>query len=638
MAMAAVSADNCWLLAEKLLPTAWPAALQDTSLNNSMHSGLLQHLQAVMQQQGPAHIADSDSADCSYVQLLCVGGMGVHAMQLAAAASDVQRRAVEAAEAVTAAGATASSSVPSMGLAFIPSGQLTAHVASQLLSDNDLDDIVDVTSWPEFMQQQREQDPPTAVLALLAGAVQPNWGPAVTACMQAMHRLAAFTSTCSSRADQDTLQCRVCPSVIRVWAVPVSCKELLDLNQVDLQASALRYDYRHANSRLRRNSRPAQVARHGPDLLAAPACVLEVSLQAVLQELQQRYQSAQQRQQGSGSTAGAAGTHAACAVAAALVAGRTADASTAVTVQQAGRVDCLVWWLEFEWALGHSTSFAPPAAAPATPAGSFCAGAVGQAVAIASSSNRDVLQPHVWQHVQYLQEAAASASKQQPQQQQQQQGAQLIQGQMVHAGQRLLLHVTATAADLQLTASLSVPADTAATAAPDPASTASTPQQRPGPSSSNPSREILPYHLSMLNDHARTLAYERGIAGAVRALLQQGQQQEGVAGSLQQLSLDLNSNLNGPVVLDVGCGTGLLSMMAATAAAALDRTVQITGMHTKGFTISLASFDCTALDHIVTSATTPECHCHVIPTCCGPAVCPDTPNGTAAGSLLSRSL
>jgi hypothetical protein len=59
-------------------------------------------------------------------------------------------------------------------------------------------------------------------------------------------------------------------------------------------------------------------------------------------------------------------------------------------------------------------------------------------------------------------------------------------------------------------------------------------------------------------------------------LLQQGQQQEGVGGSLQQLSLDSNS-ADDPVVLDVGCGTGLLSMMAATAAAALGRSLQITG-------------------------------------------------------------
>jgi hypothetical protein len=620
--MASVSADNCWLLAEKLLPAAWPAALQDSTLNSSMCWGLMCHLSTVLQpaqpQQQHARAVDASTSEDStstdsteqHVQLLCVGGLGVQAMQLAAAASEAQCRAVQAAAAAGGA------SVPSMGVAYMPSNQLTAHVASQLLLDNELDDIVDVCAWQEFMQQQRDQAPPTAVLALLAEAVQPNWGPAVTGCMQAAHRLAAFTSTSYSKVGS-SMTSILCPTRIRVWAVPVSCQELIDLNEVNLQGiadhTAGRYNYAAANKCLRRNSRSAHVSRHNPRLLSAPAIVLELSLQQLLQELQQRYQSPQQRKQqqqqqqqgpfAGSTTAAAAEAAGSCPVAAALVASRPAEVTTVLTVQQAGRVDCLVWWLEFDWGPGHSTAFAPPAATAtigtaadagvAAAAPTAAAAAAGSAASQNSSSSRpafgaagcraaDMLQPHVWQHVQYLQATADT------QQQQQQQGL-LVQGQQVQAGQQLLLHVAATAADLQMTASVAAAAAAPGADAPAAAAVAAAAagadagprwQQQGGSASSNPSLDILPYHLSMLNDHARTVAYDKGIAGAVRDLLQGKQQpQQGVQERIQQLSLDggAAAAVAAPVVLDVGCGTGLLSMMAATAAAAAGGSLCVTG-------------------------------------------------------------
>lgn len=588
-AMMSVAADNCWLLAEKLLPTGWPAALQDSTLNTRMCRGLLQHLSTVLQpQQHPTTggATDGSNEDTGHVQLLCVGGLGMQAMQLAAAASEAQSRAVHAAEAAAASSGSSSSEgpcgVPSMGVAYFPGSQLTAHVASQLLLDNELDDIVDVCSWPEFMQQQREQEPPTAVLALLAGAVQPNWGPAVTACMQACHRVAAFTSTSYSRSGRSMFSV-LCPARIRVWAAPVTCKGLLDVNQVDLQAiaehTAGRYSYAAANTRLRRSSRAAQISRHNPVLLSAPAVVLELSLQQLLRELQQRYQSPQQRQQqGTAPTVAAAHGGSSdvqpCSVAAALAGSHPVEVSTVLTVQQAGRVDCLVWWLEFEWAPGHHTSFTPAAASVAAAA---AASAAPKGPALGAPA-ADVLQPHAWQHVQYLPLPADSTH---------QQGL-LLQGQLVDVGQQLMIGVAASAADLQLTASTA--ASSTAAAGSDVGVCTTAQQQQLQRQASDPSREILPYHLSMLNDHARTVAYDRGITGAVRALLtsssqqQQAQQQQqggAVQDGMQQLSLRGDGAAAAvsaaPVVLDVGCGTGLLSMMAATAAAAAGGSVSITG-------------------------------------------------------------
>jgi hypothetical protein len=459
-----------------------------------------------------------------------------------------------------------------MGLAFIPSGQLTAHVGSQLLLDNDLDDIVNICSWPELLQQQRGQQLPTAVLALLAQAVQPNWGPAVAAAMQVCHRLAAFTTSSTNSSKASSTVCRLCPARIKVWAVPVSCQELRDLNEVDLAGIAAhtagKYNYAAANARLCRSSRSVQVSRHNPQLLSEPVVVLDLSLQGMLQQLQQRYQKPQQQSKTAAAAAAAGGADAHCTIAAALVAGQSAEVELLLTVQEAGRLDCVVWWLEYEWAPGHSTAFTPSAAAAAASGKSSSSGSrVDNATSSSDGPGHDMLQPHVWQHVQYLQ--------------QQQQC--VTQGQLVNAGQQLLLRATATADALTMALTHT---DTGSTQETTPQQQQQQQQQRVAGCeevSSDGSGQILPYHLSMLNDHARTDAYQKGIAGAVKALLllQQQQQAQGLQGSLEQLTLkqqqqqqqqqqrvDQVSAAGAPVVLDVGCGTGLLSMMAATAAAA----------------------------------------------------------------------
>jgi hypothetical protein len=497
-----------------------------------------------------------------------------------------------------------------MSLSFIPSSQLTAHVGSQLLSDNDLDDIVDICSWPELLQQQRGQQPPAAVLALLAQAVQPNWGPAIAACMQACHRLAAFTTSSTTSSTVSGTVCRLCPARIKVWAVPVSCQDLLALNEVHLAGIAAhtagQYNYAAANARLRRSSRSVQVSRHNPQLLSEPVVVLDLSLQGVLQQLQQRYQRPQQQPKTAAPAAAAAGgDDTPCNIAAALVAGRSAEVGSVLAVQTPGRVDCLVWWLEFEWAPGHSSAFTPSAAAAAA------AGATGDKVSGSSTGSgsgsssssshgcglgHDMLQPHMWQHVQYLQPL-------QPAQQQQHQQC-VMQGQHVQAGQQLLLHVTATADALTMALTQGDVSSTQDT----------TPQQQQqqqrrvggGEEASSVGRgQILPYHLSMLNDHARTDAYQKGIAGAVKALVKQQQQQvQDMQVYLKQLTVKQQQQQQGadevcaagvPVVLDVGCGTGLLSMMAATAAAAEGGSVLCVGE----WTLIGVTAICHLLDNII---------------------------------------
>jgi hypothetical protein len=571
--MAAVAADNCWLMANSSLPQSWPAAAADAALQARFSTAAAHITRQAMQQAMAARDTSrssssaevqqgSEDADSeSHVQLLVVGGLGLQAMQLAAAASNVQDQLLRSSQQQQGA------AVPSMALSFVPTDSLTAQLASQLFADNDLDDIIDVCSWTELRQQQQQYNisssseaaagDAVSCAALLAGVVQPNWSNAVAACLSACRGLTALTSSSRDQA------CVLSPACIRVWAVPVSCKDLLNLNEVDLQEIAQQtagsYNYAAANAALRRSSRPCQVSRFKPQLLADPVVVLELKPQQLLQNLQQQGQASKKQQltqpqqtAGSGSgnadTASPSGSDASAALAAALCSAGSAAASTAVQIHTSGRLDCVVWWLEFELAPGCSVSYAPAAAA-AVPTGR--AGGTSSSSSRGKGGQLDVLRPHAWQHVQYLP----------PQQQQQQQAgdngalaAVCYQGQEVSAGQQLLLQVQASVDQLSssLFSSSSSSSDAAAvdglhSLQQQVAQLSMQQQQQEG------AGQILPYHLSMLNDYARTRAYDQGISAAVQELLQQ-QQQQGEA----------------TVVLDVGCGTGLLSMMVATAAAAGD--------------------------------------------------------------------
>jgi hypothetical protein len=580
--MASIAADNCWLMASSILPQAWPAAAADAGLQARL-SAAAAHItrQAMQQAMTTPHSSSSSSsilqesiaaaaaaaaAAAPHVQLLVVGGLGLQAMQLAAAASNVQSQLLKTPQQQQQQGAA----VPSMALSFVPNDGLSAQLAAQLFADNDLDDIIDVCSWGELQQQQQQHDssssegaaaeavPAVACAALLAGVIQPNWGNAIAGCLSACRGISNLTDSSSSSSSN---LCVLSPATIKVWAVPVSCKDLLNLNEVDLQEivqhTSGSYDYAAANAALRRSSRPCQVSRFRPQLLADPVVVLQLKLQDMLHSLQQQQQQGEAEDAAAQSEApvAAAAAEAAAALAAALCAGKSAAASTtAVPLHTSGNVDCIVWWLEFELAPGCFVNYAT------------AAGSAGKAGSSSSSSRSganqlDVLRPHVWQHVQYL-----PPQQQQQQQQQQMQGKQgsssdlaaiVCQGQQATAGQQLLLQVNASPEQLSMSLFSSSSSSSSAAAADGGLQSvqeqlAQLRMQQQQQQQQQCAGQILPYHLSMLNDHARTRAYDKGIAAVVQDLLQQQQGEDSAAA----------------VVLDVGCGTGLLSMMAATAAAA----------------------------------------------------------------------
>eukprot|EP00775_Hariotina_reticulata_P012487 gene12487-12621_t len=152
----------------------------------------------------------------------------------------------------------------------IPTDQLAAHVAAQLFVDNELDDVIDICTWQELTEQQQQQQEKgeeeeedccsAALLAVLAGAIHGNWKQAVGSCLEAVQKLAALP--CNGGGSSSSRRVAMCPSKILVFAMPVSSRDLLNLNEVDLPELARHtsgcYDYSPANSALRRSSRPVQ--------------------------------------------------------------------------------------------------------------------------------------------------------------------------------------------------------------------------------------------------------------------------------------------------------------------------------------------------------------------------------------------
>ncbi|KAF8067170.1 hypothetical protein HT031_002217 [Scenedesmus sp. PABB004] len=589
--LAAAATDNAWLLAGQLLPPGWPAAAADGRLAAAWRRAARALVVAALH---AAALAAGDAA-VPHVQLVAVGGLGVQALQLAAAGSDVQ-----AALAAAAAGAGVGlgpGGLPRLGLSFLPAegGALSAHLASQLFLDNGVDDIIGLATWAELADAMAGQaaqaaaaaarvaaaaaaagdaagdgvagdaaapppppPPPPVLAALLAGCVQPSWAAAAGGCVAAARGLAAALAAGRGGAGG----CRLSPARVRVWAAPVECADLVALNEVDLPALAAAtrggYAYGPANAALRRSARPAQVSRFAPRALAEPVALLELEPVALL-----RGALAAQERPGPPTPAGEAPQE---RLTAALLAGRGAHAGAPVVVAAAGRLDAVVWWLEFELGPGCVVSFAPAALRGRSSCSSSCSSSAGDSGGDGDDVP-DVLQPHVWQHVQYLPLPPDAAP------------GELAQGAAVAAGQCLALRAVAEPDALSLSVWRE---DAAAAAAPgggpgDDASTLQEAQREAG-------RSILPYHLSMLNDAARTRAYDAGIAGAVRALLtrrqskqpQAGQQQQGEQQQQQQAEQQQQQQQGEQeqdergscVVLDVGCGTGLLSLMAATAAAA----------------------------------------------------------------------
>jgi hypothetical protein len=623
----AAAADNCWLLSSKLLPPGWIAAAADQQLQDTLCAGAAHACAAALAtlqrdwQQAAAQRPPLCATGSPQLQFVAAGGLGLQALQLPAA---LDQAAALVTDSSSAGNSNADSdgedggSAPAIALAFVPGGALEAHLGAQLIADNDLEDSVAVVSWQELAQElqvQQEQQQqvqqaaggrlpavPVHIAALLVGAASPDWRAAVSACISGCRGLAAAAAAVSLRtaaaaaaaagtsvslrtaaggahgSAEVTDICAITPTVLRVWAVPVSCAALLQLNEVDAPAMAAAtngaYDYSQVNRALRRPARPAQVDRYAPCYLCAPVLLLELHLD----ELLSATAAAQQRPlrgsgNGPGSQSAAAGL-----LAAKLAAGQQGTVCAQATVSVAGSLDAVVWWTEVQFAPGRCVSHAP--ASLSTTGGSSAGGWQPGAV-----------RPHVWQQVQYLalptapsptpspqqqQEGQQDGQQQQQQLQKQQQQQLLCQGHHVEAGQRLLLRAAVSADALRLTVSaLAHDNDQVAELSSlsslqllDPPPTQQQQQQQQYPCTQQQQQQqaaagctILPYHLSMLNDHDRTSAYQAGIAADVRALLQGGKTQPG------------GSKAASPaVVLDVGAGTGLLSMMAATAAAGVATT------------------------------------------------------------------
>lgn len=269
------------------------------------------------------------------------------------------------------------------------------------------------------------------------------------------------------------------------------------------------------------------------------------------------------------------------------------QASAPVTITADGRLDCIVWWLEYEMAPGKVLSYAPPCFSHATADGG-CSQASEEA-----SADPDVLRPHVWQHVQYM-----TGSQSWPA--------------VVRAGEQVMVTAVASESGVELNVlrqehqqqqQNQLPLQQGAVALQPEPQQSQQQQAEEIPSTiqhsqSQGASQILPYHMSMLNDRARTQAYAVGIHAAVseclaaaaasadshatqgtasndhtKSLQTTGQNQAAHQEHQQTHAENIKQQSGSPsgatactpheplVVLDVGAGTGLLSMLAAVAGA-----------------------------------------------------------------------
>ncbi|EFJ51147.1 hypothetical protein VOLCADRAFT_116501, partial [Volvox carteri f. nagariensis] len=348
------------------------------------------------------------------------------------------------------------------------------------------------------------------------------------------------------------------PRAVRVVGVLAASEDLMAMNEVRLDWMAEDtggLQYGPANELLWRHARSMQVSNLRYSPLSEPFLLLpEISTQQLLLQPDQllRAPGGKAEASAAGSKDEAADGSGSCEGGGGSGSGSTAPLRHEVLVVAAstGRVDCVVCWTEYELSPGVWLSYAP--------------------YELQGRSEAAVLAPHVWQRVQYLSARPA-----------------------VQAGDSLVLQVTLPAAsdDLRVEYDEDVTAvqrlrgqqkrpqassvvDGTAPVPPevDPFLPEGEPLLAPSGRSSEPSGKaaaaanagsaaavaaamsqsglILPYHMSMLNDRQRTRCYVKGIRGAVEAARE--------ARHRDRPPL---------VVLDVGSGTGLLSLVAARAGA-----------------------------------------------------------------------
>ncbi|KXZ43839.1 hypothetical protein GPECTOR_79g118 [Gonium pectorale] len=330
----------------------------------------------------------------------------------------------------------------------------------------------------------------------------------------------------------------LCPASARLMGVLVSSEDLVAMNEVRcdwMEADSGGLQYGAANELLWRPARSMQVSGFRYTQLSEPFPLLpHLSAQELMEQPEKLL----------GSGGGGVRRH-----------------EVVVTAAAGGRADCVVAWLEYELAPGVWLSYAPHELQGREDAPALC--------------------PHVWQRVQYLSARPAVA-----------------------AGQQIALQVTLSGRGSELRVEYDEDLDAvrriqaAGAGGPEGAAprqaepedchdgaTSGLPAGEPllpaGEALSEADHEdsdgggedgedraagagrptvkaeapasagmLLPYHMSMLNDRMRTRAYAAGIRAAV------AEARERAAASGQPL-----------LVLDVGSGSGLLSMMAAQAGA-----------------------------------------------------------------------
>ncbi|GIL48462.1 hypothetical protein Vafri_4979, partial [Volvox africanus] len=546
----ALARDNMVLIGEKVLPPGWLTTMQDPKIADLWGTALdglaaaaAAAAAATRERQHPLHAVVAGGIGPQILVLQAL--LTAHAAAVSETTSAVDRDAPPATvmwvqpdelSRTLAAQMAAAAGVPNTKLCIVNGWNATADGTS-------------AAAAAEGTAGVAARRPPPADVLVAAGlctsrlALQ-DW---VTALTEARPLLSPTAL--------------LCPRTIRLVGALVASDDLIAMNEVRLDwmaedAGGLQYG--PANELLWRPARSMQVSGLRYSLMSEPFLLLpEFHTQELLVHPEQLFTQPE-----------AAATAAATA---AVVATGSSDADADVArsggrkrhdviavPSSSGRVDCVVCWTEYELAPGVWLSYAPHE--------------------IQGRTDSPALSPHIWQRVQYL-----SARPR------------------VEAGEPVVLQVTLATDggdlrveyDEDVTAARRLNGGKVHSKCQHESDADGEELQRLPPGepllpledSSEGSRDgqdeeeeqdsagnggtavvsrvaaataaatamagsglILPYHMSMLNDRQRTRCYVRGIRGAVDEARAQHPDQE-------------------LVVLDVGAGTGLLSLVAARAGA-----------------------------------------------------------------------
>ncbi|KAG2432543.1 hypothetical protein HXX76_008888 [Chlamydomonas incerta] len=546
-----VARDNMVLCGEKVLPRDWLPALQDAHIAAAWAEALQHHAAAAA-----AAVAATPQRDAA-LRAVVVGGLGLQALLLHALLSCHRRGEADATAGGgggggdAAAGGEADATAAGVEVTWVHGDDLSRVLAAMMAVSASVpaEELTTTTAWPDAAAP-----PPAAAAAGGEAAVdggsadqqQAGGGEGglqlqlVVAAGLCTARLALreWAAALAQARPRLAPGAALCPSAARLVGVLASSADLVGMNQVDLGAMAgdsggLRYG--PANELLWRPARSMQVSGFRYSLLSEPFLLLpEISAAQLMLQPQQVLGG------GGGGSSSSESTAAATAAVA-----RRHEVTVAPTA--AGRADCVITWVEYELAPGRWLSYAPHE--------------------LQGRADPPALSPHVWQRVQYLSASPAvqpgtpvglqvtlSGGGNDVRVEYDEDvlpplpaagdgvgadadggGGGLPAGEPLDGG-------SSSSDDEEEAGAAAAKSESADAAADAAAATAAAAKAQSG--------MLLPYHMSMLNDRMRTRSYAAGI----RAAVAEAQAQR--AGGAEPL-----------VVLDVGAGTGLLSMMAARAGA-----------------------------------------------------------------------